>query len=110
MRSGYLIKLATCPETALSASHPARRLRAADRRSEPLFESVSLKPCAKRRDLMFWGTSEKKPRIEHGAGLRGSFAQRYVKRHDLRPPFRLDFEVPGSNPAGNIVRRPSSRS
>ncbi len=40
---------------------------------------------------------------------RGSFTQRYVKRHGSRPPFRPDFEVPGCDPAENIGRRPSSR-
>jgi hypothetical protein len=34
-------------------------------------------------------------------GVMGSFAQRYVKRHGPRPPFRSDFEVPECDPAGN---------
>jgi dihydroxy-acid dehydratase len=40
----------------------------------------------------------------------GSFTQRYVKRHGLRPPFMPDSGVPEYDPAGNIGRRPSSRS
>jgi hypothetical protein len=44
------------------------------------------------------------------ASKMGSFAQRYVKRHGPRPPFRPDVEVAGCDPAGNIGRRPSSRS
>jgi single-strand DNA-binding protein len=40
----------------------------------------------------------------------GSFAQRYVKRHGLAPPFRHDPGVHGYDPGGNIGRRQSSRS
>jgi hypothetical protein len=40
----------------------------------------------------------------------GSFAQRYVKRHGLAPPFRHDSGVHGYDPGGNIGRRQSSRS
>ena len=41
--------------------------------------------------------------------MKGSFTQRYVKRHGLGSPFRRDFEVPGYALAGNIDRRPFSR-
>jgi hypothetical protein len=41
---------------------------------------------------------------------KGSFAQRYVKRHGLAPPFRHDSGVHGYDPGGNIGRMQSSRS
>jgi len=41
--------------------------------------------------------------------IMGSFTQRYVKRHGLRPPVMPDSGVPGYDPAGNIDRKPSSR-
>jgi hypothetical protein len=47
---------------------------------------------------------------DHVFALWGSFAQRYVKRHGLAPPFRHDSGVHGCDPGGNNGRRQSSRS